>query len=176
MRYFRYPADQPKLSSVNPYRLISVRDQFGAHAQVDNPEVPVRELRTVTIRALLNPGAKEVPAWAASGWSKAKPGINFLVSCIEWVPGTYMQMRGFQRRAGHDFLLVAPRDPEIKARLTGFTMSKGDGSFQAFELEVIAADRGKVAIGAAYALKPINISDIYRWQVAADLKPLTLKE
>jgi Transglutaminase-like superfamily len=45
MRYFRYPGqfsskpedrDQSKLSSINPYRLLSVQDHFGAKAHLDN--------------------------------------------------------------------------------------------------------------------------------------------
>jgi len=61
MRFFKYPADQPKLSSVNPYRLISVRDHFGASAKVENPPVAPAELRTVTIIRLYLSDSPEVP-------------------------------------------------------------------------------------------------------------------
>ncbi len=61
MRYFRYRDAEPKLSSVNPYRLISVRDHVGAHAQVDNPAVAAAQLRTATIVAVHRPDAPELP-------------------------------------------------------------------------------------------------------------------
>ncbi len=35
-----YPKVGPKLSSVNPYRLLKVSDHFGKYAQIPNPEVP----------------------------------------------------------------------------------------------------------------------------------------
>ncbi len=169
MRMFKYPAGQPKLSSVNPYRLISVSDHFGANAHLDNPEVPAAELRTVTIVGLLRPGAPEIPSWVTTGSAGEKSSGDFLMSAKEWVAGTYLQMRAFQRRAGHEFLLTADGHPELHARLSGATVSKGDGSFQGYWLKVDDADRSKLAADIAYQIKPVNISETYRWQVAPDL-------
>ena len=72
MRYFKYPADQPKLSSINPYRLISVHDHFGANAHVDNPPVPLAELRTVTIIGLYRPDSRRSAATLPGGFSAAQ--------------------------------------------------------------------------------------------------------
>jgi len=85
-------------------------------------------------------------------------------------------MRVFQKRVGQEFILSAAGHPELRARLLDWRMSKGDGSFQAYCAEVIAADRDKIAPGVAYAIKPMNISETYRWQLAAELKPITLKD
>jgi transglutaminase-like putative cysteine protease len=176
VRYFKYREAEPKLSSVNPYRLISVRDTFGASAHVDNPTVPAAELRTVTIIALYRPGAAELPKWVEDGPAMAKRGIDFLIACKEWIPGTYYQMRAFEKRAAQDFLLVASGHPEIKASLAGLRLSQGDGTFQAYALKVVAADKDKVAAGVAYELKPKNTSDTYRWEIAPNVAPLKLKD
>jgi len=177
MRFFKYPADQPKLSSVNPYRLISVHDHFGANAHPDNPPVPVAELRTVTIIGLYRPDSPEVPKWAADYFiTTPRNGTDFLIACKEWLPGVDNQMRVFQKHAGHEFLLTAPQHPDVRVRLSGLDQSAGDGSFQAYGAQVIAEDRVKLVPGIAYRIQPINISDTYRWSAAPDLAPLTLKE
>jgi hypothetical protein len=49
-RYAIYPRVEPKLSSVNPYRLLRVSDHFGSKAAIANPEVTDEELRAVTIK------------------------------------------------------------------------------------------------------------------------------
>lgn len=166
MRYFKYPAGQPKLSSVNPYRLVSVQDHFGANAHLDNPEVPLAELRTVTIIGLYPKGSTAIPKWVTENENWQRDGTDFLIACQEWVPGTYRQMNAFSKRAGHEFLLSAPARPDLKARLNGLTLSKGDGSFQAYGAQLAPEDRAKLAPEASYSIQPLNISDTYRWVVA----------
>ncbi len=175
MRYFRYPADQPKLSSVNPYRLIAVHDHFGANAHLDNPPVRLAELRTATIIGLYPKGSPAVPKWVTEDtWQKSK--TDFLIACREWIPGDYHQMRAFQKRAGHDFLLTVPQHPDVRVHLNGLDLSTGDGSFQAYGAQVVPEDRAKLVPGVAYSIQPINISDTYHWAIVPDLTPLTLKE
>ena len=176
MRYFQYPADQPRLSSMNPYRLISVQDHFGTHSHVENPEIPVAELRAVTIIKLYRPDSPELPKWVAENLAQHNAKIGFLIGCKEWVPGSYMQMRAFQKRVGHEFLLTAPQHPEIRAHLSGLSLSRGDGSFQAYGVQVLPDDKPKLVPGVAYSIRPINISDTYRWIVAPEVTPLTLKD
>jgi hypothetical protein len=62
------------------------------------------------------------------------------------------------------------------ARLLDARWSLGNGSFQAYGAEVVAADRDKIAVGIGYTIKPINLSETYRWALAPELMPLTLKE
>ena len=133
MRWFKYPADnQPKFSSINPYRLMSVDDHFGANAHVDNPPVSLAELRTVTIIGLYRPDSPELPKWAREGFSQRDVGIDFLIACKEWIPESNMQMRVFRKRAGHEFLLIAPQYPNVRVHLTSLNVSRGDGSFQGY--------------------------------------------
>lgn len=174
MRWFKYPADgQPKLSSINPYRLISVEDHFGAGANVDNPPVSVVELRTVTIIGLLRPDSPQLPEWAKKGLAQSNSSVDFFISCKEWISESYRQMRTFSKRAGHDFVLTAPQHPQIAVKLTGLTLSSGDGRFQAYGARIQPEDKAKLVPGVAYGIKSIKASDTYRWAVAPDLKPIT---
>ena len=176
MRYFKYPADQPKLSSVNPYRLISIHDHFGANARLDNPPVSVAELRTVTIIGLYPKGSPAIPAWVKEEtWQKT--GTDFLIASQEWGPGgSYHQMSAFEKRAGQEFLLTASGHPTVKAHLNRLTLSSGDGSFQAYAAQFATEDKAKLVPGVAYNIQPINISETYRWVVAPDITLLMLKD
>jgi transglutaminase-like putative cysteine protease len=173
MRFFKYPADQPKLSSVNPYRLISVKDSFGAGAHVENLMVPPAELRIVTIIGLYLPDSPQVPEWAAEGLARQKTGTDFLIAFKEWVSGSYNQMRAFQKRTGQDFLLTAPRHADLRVHLSGLRQSAGDGSFQAYGAQIVQEDKAKLAPGVDYILHPINTSDTYLWVLAPELRPLS---
>ncbi|MBI5766178.1 MAG: transglutaminase domain-containing protein [Verrucomicrobia bacterium] len=170
-RYFKYPADQSQLSSVNPYRLISVADHFGANATIANPEVPPAELRTATIIGLYRQGDKAVPAWVGdSPWQQGR--VDFLIAYREWIRGGYLQMRAFEKRVSHDFVLTAPACPEIAVQLSGLKLSTGDGSFQAFGARIAPADRAKIQRSVDYTLRPRNKSDVYRWATSPDLPAL----
>jgi hypothetical protein len=162
-RYSLYPAGQPKLSSVNPYRLLAVQDHFGTNAAISNPEVPVAELRTVTISGLYWKGSVGVPSWVATEWAKAKIA-DFLIAIRERVDGPGKPMRAFEERAGHEFLLTSPPHPAMRAHLNGLTLS--DANFWAFGVKIAPDDRGKLVANAAYAIEPKNTSETYRWVVA----------
>lgn len=172
MRYFAYPAGQPRFSSPNPYRLLAVHDRFGPDAKIENPESP--ELRTATIIHVYRPGAPDLAALTT--WPVPGRNGDLLLRFREWVPGTYVQMRDFEKKVGHDFLLTAPGQPVIRAKLSGVKLSKGDGSFQAFELNVLAADRDKIASGVSYTLNPVDVSETYRWVVAPEVGAFKLKD
>jgi transglutaminase-like putative cysteine protease len=175
MRYFRYREAQPKLTSVNPYRLIAVRDHFGARANIDNPVVPVNELRTATIIKLLRPDSTQIPSWVDRS-NLAKLNVDLLIAFKEWIPGSHLQMRVFEKRVGQEFRLVAAGYPDLQARLHGLKLSQGNGSFQAYALKIDEADRKNVVGGVGYALQPINTNSNYIWQTAPDLQPIPLKD
>jgi hypothetical protein len=135
------------------------------------------ELRTVTVTALHGLHSQSLPDRVKEVTARNVPRpTEILVGVKEWVPGTYRQLSDFFKRASRDFLLIASGHPDLHARLNGHTVSLGDGTFQAYGLEVIPEDRDKIAAGAAYTLKPLNTNDAYRWQVSDGLIPLKLKE
>jgi hypothetical protein len=173
MRYSKYPADQPKLSSSNPYRLISVQDHFGVNALLDNP--PLSELTTVTIIGLYRPDSPELPQWAAISLKSERHRNDFLIASKEWLPAARMQMTDFWERAGHEFLLTSPPHPEVRAHLIDGRLSSGDGTFQAYMAQVEPKDQAKLVPGVAYSIQPLNNNDTYRWVVAPDLTRLTTK-
>jgi hypothetical protein len=170
-RYFNYPGDQPKLSSVNPYRLISVEDRFGANARIDNPPVPPAELRTATVVALYQKGDKRIPAWVGdSSWQQSR--TDFLIAYREWLPGSHLQMRAFEKRVARDFVLSAPACPDVAVQLNGLKLSSGDGLFQAFGARIVPADRAKLQRSVDYTLRALNQGDTYRWELPEELSPL----
>ena len=176
-RLFTYPAGQPRLSSNNPYQLLAVSDRFGENATVENPAVaPPPELTTATIVAVLRPDSPELPRFVTEGLKTNPQPPDFFISYKEWLTGSRTQMRQFRTHVGQDFVLSSPGHPEVRARLSGLMVSQDDGSFQAYTGQIVADDRDKIAAGAAYTLKPINISDTYRWQVAGNLAPIRLKD
>ena len=175
MRYFRYRDATPKLSSVNPYQLLSVRDHFGTRSTIANPDVPVAELRTATIVSLLRTDATSFPRWVDRAQFNPQR-VDFFMAYQEWIAGSHLQMRAFEKRVGNDFLLVAPGHPEVKARLAGFRLSAGNGSFQAFGVKILPEEKSKVVPGAAYALRPLNTNARYAWRLAPDLSPIVLQD
>jgi hypothetical protein len=136
----------------------------------------IAELRTVTIIGLYGRNATELPAFVKEGNSRQPNPAEYFVACKEWVAGTHLQMRAFYSRAGHEILLTAPGQPDVRARLNGFNVSKGDGSFQAYGIEIVAEDRDKIVPGVAYGIKPVNSNETYRWQVSDDFVPIKLRE
>lgn len=176
MRYFEYPAGQPRLSSVNPYRLISIQDHFGTNTSVGNPPVAPAELRTVTIIGLHRPDEPEVTRWTAKYFAEMKDPCDFVIAIKEYLSGVNNQLHAFYDRAGHDFVLTSSGHPDLRAQLSGLRLSTGDGSFQAFGARILPEDKPKWVNGASYQIQPINISDTYRWSLATNLPPLTLAQ
>jgi hypothetical protein len=132
------------------------------------------ELRTVTIIRLYRRNAPELPDFVKQGNPQQPTATEYFVACKEWVEGTYRQMSQFYGRAGHEVVFTAARHPDVKGHLNGHTVCSGDGTFQAYGLQIAAEDRDKIVPGVAYGMKPINTNDTYRWQVSADLAPVKL--
>lgn len=172
MRWFKYPdVVQPKLSSINPYRLLSVDDHFGEEANVPNPPVPCSELQSVTVDGIFSPTSTKLPQWVRDRLAKCDEEVDFLITCKEWVPGARLQLRAFFNRAGHDFIIAGPKLHSLKVRLTGLTLSSGDGNFQAFAATFLPGEKSRVADGVEYSLHPINTNRRYRWNVTPSVAP-----
>jgi len=163
LRYAGDAPDQPKLSSVNPYMLLSVSDHFGANAHISNPPVP--ELRAVTIVAIYPKGAAALPPWARNS-AAGDSSTDFFIAVKEKVGRAYHQMTVFEERASHGFLLTASGKPSVRVTLSGFQISDSDGGFQAFGARIAPEDRAKIVPGIAYTLTPQNTSNVYHWTAA----------
>ena len=163
LRYNGDAPDQPKLSSVNPYMLLSVSDHFGANARVANPPVPIAELRAVTVNGLFPKDSPALPKWVLDA-SAADTSFDFFVAIKEHVPGASYAMRAFLKRASHEFVLAAQGHPDVQAALTG--LNDNDDTFQGFGTRIAPEDKAKVVPGVAYTITPKNTSDVYHWAVA----------
>jgi hypothetical protein len=130
-------------------------------------------LRTVTIIGLYRADSPQVPKWAADYLAKPDSRTDFVIACKEWIPGDDNQMRVFRKHAGDAFRLTAAHQQDVKVRLNNLDQTAGDGSFQAYGAQFAPEDKAKLVPGVAYGIEPINISDTYRWAVAADVMKLT---
>ncbi len=165
-RYANYPADQPKLTSVNPYTLLSVSDHFGAYSKIANPDVPVPELRTVTINGVYWKGAATNPSDIPP--ANQMPGsVDFLIGIKEWVEGhNRNQMTRYYKHASHDFVLKAAGHPDVRFTLDGGSINNYGTHFQVYTAHIADADRNKLAPNVAYSIHPLNTSAVYKWIVA----------
>jgi hypothetical protein len=148
----------PKLSSVNPYQLLSATDNIPEPAHFDNPAVlEAVKLSSVTVVAILHTGDSRIPDWV-----KVPEGTDALLSVKEWLPDQdFHQLRDFANGASTEFLLRAPNQPDLKAEFSQAKFSNG-GSFQAFGIKLL----GKPVIGIEYHLVPLNDGHTHKWLVA----------
>ena len=146
----------PKLSSVNPYQLLSASDHLRPGASFENPPVPA--LTSVTIVGVLKKGDPAIPAWV-----KISPETTALIVTREWLKDDYYhQLRDFRHDADLHFLLVASGHQGVPAHVTNEMFSSGDGTFQAFG---ISPDK-PLERGVDYRLVPRNLNRPHRWLVA----------
>jgi hypothetical protein len=107
-------------------------------------------------------------------WVRTK--TDFLIAGREWLPNAPSQMRAFAQHASPDFLLVSPGNPDVRAKLSNLKLSRGDGSFQAYGVQILPEDRPQLMFGAGYTLRPQNTNETYRWLVETNIAPLTFNK
>jgi hypothetical protein len=150
-----------KLSSVNPYRLLKVSDHFGTNARIANPPVELEELRLVTVKEAY--WKDELPKYVGiKGGDPTK--ADFYIGIQEYVPRYVGQMRDFEARAGHEFVLAAAGHPDVKATLSGMKLSNG-AQYQMWGVRIAEESRKDLAAGVEYKIRPVNTSDVYHWTV-----------
>jgi hypothetical protein len=166
-RYAMYPFVGPKLSSQNPYRLLKVSDHFGARAKIANPQVTNEELRAVTVKEVYWKDTLPAPVRAAlKNGDPTDP--DFYIGIQEYIPRYPNQMRDFEARAGHQFVLVSQGHPDLKATLSGMKLSSGS-QYQMWGVRIDAGSRKDLVRGAEYTIRPVNTSGIYTWSVKEGL-------
>ena len=168
--------ERQTLSTFLPRAVDVWRALYAVETARDAAMTQVAELRTVTIIGLYGRTAKDLPAFVREGNDRLPNPTPYFMACKEWVTGTYRQMSAFYSRAGHEILFTALGLPDVRGHLNGHTVSRSDGSFQAYGLEIVAEDRDKVVPGAVYSVKPINTNGTYRWQISDHFAPVKLGE
>jgi len=99
--------------------------------------------------------------------SKDPAESDFYIRIQEFIPHFKLQLRNFARHAGKHFVLTAPGHPEIKAKLSGKTITNNAKGqlYQLFGVRIDSEDRQGVTFGVDYTIRPINTSETYRWSV-----------
>ncbi len=168
-RYAKYSDSSPKLSSLNPYELLNVSDQFGVYSRIANPEAKDEELSKVTVVEAYWKGAlpASLPTMLAQSVAKDSTGSDFYIGIKEFIPHYRLQLREFAEHAGNHFVLTAPGRPEIKATLSGMKLTSGDGSrtYSWFGAHIDTDYRKLFVPGIKYAIQPINTNETYTWTV-----------
>jgi hypothetical protein len=165
-RYAKYPDVEPKLSSINPYRLVKISDHFGAKSNVPNPGVPDEELKNVTVTAVFD---KDQPPKGVESMIAKGPldRTDFFLSIDEYIPKYRLQLPDFARKASKDFILSSPDHPKVCAKLNGWTITQGNerARSQLFAVRIDPQDRALIATGAQYMIRPVNTNQTYTWSV-----------
>jgi len=160
-RLAKYEANELKISQLNPYHLLKVSDHFGRYFKTSNPEVNDEELRTVTVKEAYWRDA--LPAAVRPAVTNDDPS-DFYIGIQEYIPHYANQMRDFEARAGHHFVLPSPGRPDLHATLTGWELSS-EGRYQMWGARIDEGSRKDIAAGAVYTIRPINTSETYKWSV-----------
>jgi hypothetical protein len=163
---YRTLGPELKLSSINPYRLLKVSDHFGANAKIANPEVGPEELQAVTIKEAYWKDA--LPKYV--GMKGGDPTqADFYIGIQEYIPRYVGQMRDFEARSGHEFVLAAAGHPDVKATLSGMKFSNG-AQYQMWGVRIAGESRKDLAPDVEYEIRPVNTSEIYKWTVRPEVR------
>jgi hypothetical protein len=164
--YENSPAITPRLTSVNPYMLLSVSDHFGRNAQIANPVVVRPDLHTATVIGIYGQDSAAIPDPV-----KKMAGPNDLFILIrEWLPDQdYHQLRRFIARASHRILLKAPGHPDVELTLDGSNFNTSDsaspnGMLKGFVARIMAGGT-QPEPGVVYTVQAQNTTAAYSWSV-----------
>jgi len=163
VRYAKYPDVAPRLSSINPYRLLRISDHFGIHARIPNPAADLPDLRTAHVVEALWQDA--LPHWARGDAVHTRS--DFYLGIGEYIK-SYWQESDFLEHAGKRVILAAPGRPDIGATFTNHRVSWGAENqehHQLFGFHIDPKDHERMVRGAAYQIRPVNTNDMYAWKI-----------
>ncbi|MCB9832578.1 MAG: transglutaminase domain-containing protein [Planctomycetes bacterium] len=146
----------------NPYSCISLRDEFGPHCRLENPEI-----ESMTISALLETDSPALPADVRAGLEpRGRRGLVI-------VAGTAWDLEGaqaFTTAADRRLDLVPDRGPRIGLDLDPFCFwLRPSGTIYVY-LPTADPDRQALRQARGWRLVPRNDSERARWAVAEDLR------
>jgi hypothetical protein len=151
----------------NPYQTLAVEDSFGRFAKVPNPPAS-KEHKQITIGNIYWHDSEKSPDATRELKSNASPGSGrFFVHGEEWFEdaGDYLQYKLFLTRADGNFVLRAPRHPDVKCRYSGGFVTLASQQVREMEVVIPPEELAHMATGVPYTLQPVNAVTDYRWQV-----------
>jgi RNA polymerase sigma factor (sigma-70 family) len=148
----------------NPYKALSISDQFGRYAEVENPEVAEHKFITLTKAYWLD--GPETAQFIRNGSRKPTPGAgHLLVHGDEWFADQpYAQYKQFLARAGEEFRFRAKDLPEIRGRLSSWYFTNPP-DVREVEIVIPPDQFAKMAPGVDYTIEPVNEKPNYTWRV-----------
>jgi hypothetical protein len=160
------PGKDDPFGGSNPYSSVELSDAFGAHAKLDNPELP--EHRTLTITKL---------TW----WSSPERTVEMrlddpataghLVAHVKEVfpEEDVGQFNDFRAGADPRFVLRAAGLDDVPVRHDRGGWFDPRGELRDFYLRIDPKDVARVEIGVPYSLVPLNETGTRRWAIADGL-------
>jgi hypothetical protein len=150
----------------NPYSCVSLSDQFGAHAKVDNPPVPEHRVLTVS-RAywLEDPGRPAMVKYDRV--EDPVDGGHLLLHVDESRDGEGTgQYKVFYSRVAKGFVLRAQGRPDVQAQARrGYWVEAGSG-VRDFYVHIAPAEYARMARGIPYSIAPAGAATApYRFRV-----------
>ena len=148
----------PKLSSENPYQMLTASDAVARGFTMANPPMP--ELTAVTVVKVAKAGDPSLPDFVRS-----EKGFDALLCVKEWIKQeNYLQMRDFVADAPTRFTLQAPGRPSIEAQLTSYKYCDGNGTFQAYGIKLLTPPTP----GVTYSISPHQQTHSHTWTFTPD--------
>ena len=143
------------------------------HVTIDHHRFPFVEYREITeahIVGVLWLSDERIPERVREDVGEwADEGVLFAVLINEWIEWRdYRQLEDFYHRAGGlHFVLRADGYEDIQVTPPNYrgTRSSGDGTLQAFVINLVPSQMAKMAPGVPYMLHSINKSTEYFWTV-----------
>jgi hypothetical protein len=153
-------ADDP-FGHANPYSCVELSDQFGAHAQVDNPEAPEHRALTITKAYWWSAPERRIDMRLDD---PARSG-HFLVRVAERFPDEdSSQYTSFYAAIDRDFALRVDGHDDVVARAERGWWLESDGAH--FYVRIAPDEVAKMAVGVPYALVARNGNAGWGWKVA----------
>jgi len=164
LRSARWPDVPVKLSSVNPYQLITAADHWGKNAPHDDPAP--EELTQATVIGVLWPGTSPYRELIPAG--SQLPKTDLLLTIKEWDANrNYVQLRDFIAQADPHFVLRSPGHPDVRLHFNGLNCSNSDR--RGFGMCFDDSSESELVPGAIYSLVPRNQNAAHRWNVTDGL-------
>jgi hypothetical protein len=155
----------------NPYVCLTLSDQFGPHAKLDNPPVtaPDQHLQLTITKAYWFHDDAQRPDGIGKDWSKAAdPECGHLVIHVkECFPSSgTAQYSAFHERVDRNFELVAENRDPVRAVSWPCWWADPRQGLSEFYLRIETVDFANMTKGIAYELHPSNGSKTHTWTVA----------
>jgi hypothetical protein len=147
------------LPTGNPYSTLSLTDEFGKDAHIDNPQVDDGVPRTLTISKIY---------WNPANGERQRNLLLYLSD--ERLARNYRLLKGFLQRSAHDLTLTAPGHEPVVFQVTAGSHTSSPDLCEIY-VHVPQDQYAKMDAGVQYSVQLPADQDGYHWQSSV---PLTI--